>query len=211
MKSPKIGSISFVAALFLSLGSAFSEVVNFERTSRIVNLIQLNETRIFFDRASELLCEGGGNDGDGEHSIVSTMDNSFLIVGENLFINGRMVIGFNAGEEYTFKEGVLYSRGTKALLTSKEYLDADLGRVSKIDNEKEIIEIVGIGKGGGMTEKCADGYMIWVSSYVCTRIWDGEFYLWGVNYGRVKSNVQVNLKEKTVTIDKGKPVAILMK
>lgn len=205
-------SRTFIALSILLIHSSFSEVVDFERTSRIVNSIHLDKTKITFDRASELLCEGGGTEGgEATYFDAATLDNSFLLAGGKLYVNGRIVNGFKVGEEYSFKSGVIYSRDGKALPASGDYLDSDRGQISMIKDGGRVIRVIGTSIGGGITEKCADDYMIWVSSYVCARVWDGDFILWGVNYGRVDASVEVNLKKKTVTIDKGKPVVISIK
>ena len=145
------------------------------------------------------------------HFDAATLDNGFLLAGGKLYVNGRMVSGFKLGEEYYFKSGVIYSRDGKALPASDDYLDSDRGKISMIKDGERVIRVIGTTIGGGITEKFATDYMIWVSSGVCTRVWDGDFYLWGVNYGRADKSVEVNLKDKTVTVDKGKPVAISTK
>lgn len=204
-----LDQLKFVLRLLLMSSASFGEPVDFEKTSRIVNSIKLGDTEITLANASELLCEGAGT-GDVSYFDAATLNDSFILEGGRLLLNGRVVIGFKAGDSYIFKSGILSNKESRPLPVSENFLYADQGKVATIKDSGREIKVIGVGIGGGVTEKFADGFLVWVSSYVCARIWDGEFYLWGVNYGSVKALVEVNLKNKTLTIDKGKPVPIKM-
>lgn len=201
-------SWSIFAVVALATLTAFSEEVDFERTVRIVNSIKLDDTKIFFDEPAELIASGNGTADLVDYYLESTINNSFFLHGKDLFINGRKVLGFKAGNEYRYERGAIVSKDNKSLTFSDEFVDSGLERVSSIQDDERKISIKGIGIGGGTSERYARGFLIWIDSYVCLKMWNHEFYLWGVNYGRVDFGVEIDLKAQTVAIDKKAPVKI---
>jgi len=191
--------------LFALIVSAHSEV-SFQRSIELSDYCRLGKTKINFKQAISIVSKGSGSRGETKYYWAATENTSFIIEGENLYINGRLVDGFELGEDYTYKAGILQTKTGKELTRKKLYS----GRNNSWNEGKggytpEIYRLQVVGSfpsiGGGSEAYYSKGYLIWNFDYVCVRVWNDQLFLWGVNYGEIKVTAKIDLNKRVIVID----------
>ena len=178
-----------------------NEVI-FERLVLYAKIIQLGNFEIECSPPVERTSQGHGTENGINYHLFTTPNTSFMAYGDKLYVNGRLVKDVRAGQNLRFFNGELSDDKGRAVVVTDNLFGEAEGPVVSFRYRQVALKFVGHdGPGGGGEEYLAENFWICTSSYRCFRIWDGQFVLWGINYGRVKNSVLVDLRKKVIQID----------